>query len=177
MAAERLIDLPEERGVAPDWVFDRLREIDPDLEVVCVSPGYWWVGAVKPLAPRCKAGLEALRLMEKNGFEKSDPGAWPMIRNAILKSQGFGLIGKYRFNGGNEDWGGIIEEIRFADYMHRKYEDGSPEIRAQIDGAADEDKMLQASAKFVKDRYEDQRYLFKKLFRNTKSFAVGATVT
>lgn len=176
--AKRLIDLPEEHDVAPDWVFDRLREIDPDLEVVCVSPGYWWVGCVKHLAPRVAAGRRALRLHEKLGHEKSDPSRWPQIRNALLKSQGFGLIGKYRMTGGNEDWGGIIEEIRYADYMHRTYEDGSPEVRAEIDGVAMEDIRNRAAANIVQNMQADPRYLFKRILRgNPAPVPVGADIS
>ena len=112
--------------MAPEWVFERLREIDPDMEVVGISESCWMVGRVKPLAFRVWRGRVALEKWEKLGFTKDSH--WPIIRNSLLESQGFGLIGRYKFER-NEDWGAVIEEIRYACYMFEKYEGGDQETR------------------------------------------------
>ena len=175
--ATRLIDLPEQERVAPDWVFDRLREVDPGAEVLYVGEGVWWLGVVKPLAPRVEAGLKALKTYEKLKYEKGKETQWPIIRNAILKSQGFGLVGKYRFPQ-EPLWGAMIEEFRYADYMYRQHEDGTPEIKAQIDGVADEDAKHKIAARMIETNHYDFRYLFKRLVRkNPAPMTVGVDVS
>lgn len=170
---KRLIDYPEEYAVAPEDVFERIREIDPNAEIIGMSDGVWWLGVVKPLAARVEAGRRALKTYEKLGFEKSDPVRWPVIRNALLMVQGFGLIGKYRFSMG-ADFGAMIEEFRYADYMDRKYENGTPEVRAELEGIAEQEQKMRSAAKIVDRIKGDRRYMWKKLFRGAKSIPVGA---
>jgi len=174
---KRLVDLPEEQRVAPEWVFERLREIDPGSEVLYMGDGVWWLGVVKPLAPRVEAGHQALKTYEKLKFEKGKETQWPIIRNAILKSQGFGLVGKYRWPA-EPLWGAMIEEFRYADYMYRQYEDGTPEIKAQIEGVADEEAKHKIAAKMIETNHYDLRYLYKRLVRNNPApMTVGANVS
>lgn len=161
--------------MAPKWVFERLREIDPLLEVVGFSEGCWAVGRVAPHAPRVRRGQEALKRWEKIGFTKERH--WPLIRNSLLESQGFGLIGRYQFNQ-NEDWGAVIEEIRYACYMFEKYEGGDDETREAIEGVAEEAQHARNAAKLIKEKHYDERYLFKRILRGDPApVTVGANIT
>jgi len=172
---QRLVDLPEECEVAPQWVFERLREIDPRLEVVGIGPAWWAVGRVAEYAPRVRRGREALARWEKLGFTKEKH--WPLIRNSLLESQGFGLIGRYQFRG-NEDWGAVIEEIRYACYMFEKYEGGDEKTREAIEGVAEETRAARNAAKLIADKHYDERYLFRRIVRgNPAPVTVGADIS
>ena len=163
MAVERFVDLPEEYAEAPSWVFAALREVDSQAEVIGISPGVWWVGAVKPLSGRCENGREMLKRMAKDGWEKNDIARWPLIRNALLESQGFGIVGKYRMGGGEENWGPMIHEFQKADKLYRQYEDADPEIQAQFNGVLESDRNANIARKVSEALQYDKRYMFKKL--------------
>ena len=169
---KRLVDFPEEAAEAPAWVFEALREIDPLAEIICVEEGQWWVGAVKKEAARCEEGRKTLNRMWKEGWEKNDETRWPQIRNALLMSQGFGLIGKYRFQQGKEGWSAMIEDLRYSDYMWRKYEGEDEAVQEFVNGEAEENVRMRVAARIVDAMKADQRYMFKKL---RSGVSVGAT--
>ena len=173
--ADRLIDFPEEPEVAPDYVFEQLREIDARAEVICIGNGIWWAGRVKPLSERVQRGHQQLLTYEKLGWEKKDPLRWPKIRNSILMTQGFGIVCKHRFGLGEKHWSALIEDFRFRIWHEREHRDGTVEMREEIEGLVVDDMTSRARARIV-DRYEaDRAYIFKrKLRQDPAPVTVGA---
>lgn len=170
--AKRLIEgIPEER-VAPDWVFARLREIDPTIEVVYVDNGWWWIGSVKPNTQRAAVGQATLKFWKDRDIEM----AWPIRRQEMLKAQGFGLISKVRNGHQDPEWPKVIEDVRRADWIWRHKDDPNPEVQEQLasmDDINDERKLK--ARKAVRDRIEaDERYLFSRVLRrNPAPVTVG----
>jgi len=175
----RLIDFPEEPEVAPDWVFERLREIDSRAEILCVAPGIWWAGIVDPISERVEAGHHMLVTYGKLGWEKNEPHRWPKIRNAILMTQGFGVVCKKNYaTSGEVHWQEIIEDFRQRDYTYRQHEDGPPEVKAQIEGTVLDDVTSRARAVMVDRYHADRRYIFKRILQgNPRPVTVGAQIS
>lgn len=176
---QRLIDFPEEPEVAPDWVFERLREIDGMAEIICVAPGIWWAGIVEPLAERVTLGHHQLVTFGKLGWRKDEPHRWPKIRNAILMTQGFGVVCKKNYvTSGEVHWQEIIEDFRFRDYTYRAHANGSPEVRAALEGMVEDDVTSRARAAMVDSYHADGRYIFKRILQgNPAPVTVGAQIS
>ena len=112
---ERLIDIPETREPSPD-LLRRLRELDSRAEVVYVGNGMWYVGRVKPDAPRrITARREILNLRESDGFP--DEERWPKLRQALLKEQGFGVVVREKIQGEPDDI--LVAEFTRAMFVER----------------------------------------------------------
>ncbi|MDZ7418782.1 MAG: hypothetical protein ONB52_21875 [candidate division KSB1 bacterium] len=92
----RLIDLPEPLWRPSEELLKRLRSIDPLVEVVYVGQGRYWLGRVKSDSARRLTGVRMLtRLNDGDGLEVT----WPELRQAILMSQGFGLLAEVTCQG------------------------------------------------------------------------------
>lgn len=171
---KRLIDLPEEFEAPPDHVLQQLREIDQDAECVGISPGRWWAGRVVPLGERVEKGNKALRQYLKDGHDKKDAHFWPKIRNAMLASQGFGIICKHYFPMGEVHWGKLIEDFRYRCWWYQQYHEGDQDVRAAIEGTLDSDITAKARAAVVDAYYADPAYLFKRIVQqNPAPVSVG----
>lgn len=174
--AHRLVNI-DEHEVPPDFVFDRIREVHPDAEVVCYDEGYWMIGIVRPFTERVEAGKRMLLRYEKMGAEKDDPVYRLQIRKAILMTQGFGYVVIVRWRGGDVDWNGPIEEFRERNFLYEKFEGKDAETTKHIEGNVIDDVRSRARAVMV-DRFEaDKRYLFRILHGNPAPVAVGANIT
>lgn len=175
MLLPRFIDIPVERET-PEWVLSRLREVDPMAELFYAGDGWWWLGVVKPDAPRCWMGRKMLEFWADQGIEQE----WPLVRMEILKSQGFGLIGKTNNGGNDPDWSALIEDFRRVDWIYRHWGDPNPEVQRQIEesGVLDDDVRLKARAATIERIQADERYLFSRLVRkNPAPVTVGARIT
>jgi hypothetical protein len=174
---ERLIDLPEEFEAPPDYVLQQLREIDQDAECVGVGPGRWWAGRVIPLAERAEKGQKQLRAYLKAGHSKKDAHFWPKIRNALLASQGFGVVCKHYFPMGEVHWSKLIEDFRYRCWWYLQYQEGDQEMRAAIEGQLDEDIAAKARAAVVEAYNADPAYLFKRIVQqNPAPVSVGVNL-
>lgn len=175
---ERLIDLPEEFEAPPDHVLEQLREIDQDAECVGVGPGRWWAGRVMPFAERVQKGKDQLAKYYKDDLKKTDPHFWPKIRNALLASQGFGVVCKHYFPLGEVHWAKLIEDFRYRCWWYQQYTDGDPEMKQAIEGTLDEDIAAKARASVIEAYYGDPAYLFKRVVQqNPAPVTVGANIT
>ena len=172
---ERLIDIPVERET-PEDILERLRSIDPGCELFYAGDGWWWLGVVKPDSPRRVAAKLQLLVWEK--MSGAQP-PWPVKRIALLKAQGFGLCGKYRFEDG-ADFGFIIEDFRQSDWIWRNWGTPNKAVQAQIQetGALDDDIRLRARAATIERLAGDERYLFSRILRkNPPPMPVGVDLT
>lgn len=120
---ERLIDIPGQvREPSPD-LLRRLREIEPRAEVLYVGAGRWWLGRVKTESARCHAGRQmAARIREGDGHPLKEDwspvgGRWAALRQALLMSQGFGLVSEVQVDG--EPDARIVEELRRAKFVEQ----------------------------------------------------------
>lgn len=95
MCRSRLIDVQAVREPSPE-LLHRLRQIDPRAEVVYVGQGRWWVGRVKTNSARIAVGRRMLVAIRGGDDLPDEPGTpgdrWPELRQALLMSQGFGLV-------------------------------------------------------------------------------------
>lgn len=159
---ERFIDIEVERETPPD-VLVRLREIDPMAELFYAGNGWWWLGVVKPDAPRIESGKYWLNYWADKGLEQS----WPVMRLELLKSQGFGLCGKYRFGDEGADFGALVEDFRLADFVYRNWGTSNPAIEAQIQesGVLEDQIRMRARAATIERIKGDGRYLFSRVLR------------
>jgi hypothetical protein len=159
---ERFIDIWVEKDT-PEDVLLRLREIDPMAELFYAGSGWWWMGVVKPDAPRVEEGKKWLNHWADKGLEQS----WPVMRLELLKSQGFGLCGKYRFGEEGADFGALVEDFRFADFVYRNWGTSNPAVEAQIQdsGVLEDEIKLKARAATIERIKADNRYLFSRLVR------------
>jgi len=172
---ERFIDIWVEKET-PEDVLKRLREIDSMAELFYAGNGWWWMGVVKPDAPRIEEGKKHLNYWADKGIEQS----WPVMRLELLKSQGFGLCGKYRFGEEGADFGALIEDFRFADFVYRNWGISNPAIEAQIQdsGVLEDEMRLKARAATIERIKADGRYLFSRLLRqNPAPVPVGVDLT
>lgn len=173
MDLPRFIDIPVERET-PETVLSRLREVDPMAELVYTGNGWWWLGVVKPNAPRCLVARKTLQFWADQGIEHE----WPIVRMELLKEQGFGLVAKIRGEGaGDPDWGAVIEDFRMCDWIYRHWGSPNEEVQRQIQesGALDDEMRLRARAATIERLQADERYLFSRLVRgNPRPVAVGA---
>lgn len=173
----RLVDFPEEFEAPPDLVLVRLREIDHRAELVGVGPGMWWAGIVKPFAERVEMGKSQLAYMLKKGRDKKSPRWWPKIRNAMLSSQGFGVVCKHRFKVGEVEWDLLVEDFRYRCWWYLQYEEGDEALRLAIEGKLDEDIRTKARLAVIESMHADRRYLFKRILqRNPAPVSVGVNL-
>ena len=122
---ERLIDIPETREPSLD-LLRRLRELDSRAEVVYVGNGMWYVGRVKPDAPRrIIARREILNIKESDGFP--DEERWLKLRQALLKEQGFGVVVMETIRGEPDDI--LVAEFTKAMFVERGGEVDNKEKR------------------------------------------------
>jgi len=171
----RYIEIPVERPTPMD-VLGRLREIDPMAELFYAGDGWWWLGVVKPDAPRVEIARKTLEFWADKGIEN----AWPIQRTEILKSQGFGLISKTRNGDSEPDWGGLIEDFRQADFIWRNWGTPNEKVQAQLQesGVLEDEMRLKARAATVERMQADERYLFSRVIRkNPAPVTVGANIT
>lgn len=110
---KQLIEHPTMRE-APSALLERLREIDPNIELVYIGKGYWALGSVQPHSEREKRARETL------GFQYSLPehmrsvGA---IRYAKIRMQGFRHIALY--TEGDVENGKVLLDFRERDWNYR----------------------------------------------------------
>jgi hypothetical protein len=171
MDLPRYIDIPVERET-PEWVLSRLREVDPMAELFYAGDGWWWLGVVKPGAPRCMVGRKTLDFWADKGIEQP----WPVMRTEILKAQGFGLVAKTKNGDQDPDWGAVVEDFRKCDWIYRNWGTPNETVRRQIEesGVLDDEMRLKARAATIERLQADERYLFSRLVRqNSAPVPVG----
>ena len=167
--------LPQEYPPAPDWVFEALREIHPRYEIVQAKPGLWFVGLVKENVERQEHGQRILDRCHKAGWSANDPERWPIIRNAILAKQGFGLVQAYQFPEGQEKWREVIKEIERAEWMMKQYDGADPETIDWLEG--DIAKNHAAARALVERMHADVRWMWSRIIRqNPAGVRVGAQI-
>lgn len=145
-------------------------------ELFYAGTGWWWLGVVKPNSPRMEIGRKTLQFWADKGIEHE----WPIVRMELLKAQGFGLIAKFRAEGGTDpDWGQVVEEFRRVDWIYRNWGTENEAVQRQImdSGALDDEMRLRSRAATIERLQADERYLFSRLIRgNPRPVTVGAQI-
>ncbi len=117
---DRLIDVPAVRDPSPG-LLHRLRQMDARAEVLYVGAGRWWVGRVKRDSARRPVGRQMVVAIQAGDGFPDEPGKpsdrWPEFRQALLMSQGFGLVCDVTVYG--EPDALLVREFMIAMYVER----------------------------------------------------------
>ncbi len=89
-APARLVHIPETQTASPA-VLRLLRALHPRLEIVCLSPGLWWIGEVKPTCAAVMAGQQQKRRLRARLKQIGAVRAVSFWK-AELMSQGFRML-------------------------------------------------------------------------------------
>jgi len=107
MTEGRLVDIPGQIREPSADLLGRLRRLDPQVDVLYLGAGRWWMGRVRSNSARRPVGRSwALRVREGDGFP-FDEGRWDALRHALLLSQGWSPITEVTVQG---DPGPVLEE-------------------------------------------------------------------
>lgn len=162
MSEPRLVDVWSSR-VAPDHVLRELRTIDSRAELVYVQRGKWWLGLVYNNIPLIQAGRRELSRIKDEGG-----AAWPTLRLAQLKAQGFRRIKLPRERWPLEPlWRFSIEWFRKADYCFRHipnsdqgWEDA---FKPHEDAMTNTAKVEEVKKRLVEFVHSDRRSLMRRI--------------
>lgn len=114
---DRLIEVPGQVCEPSADLLRRLREVDPQAEVLYLGEGRWWLGRVRADSARRPVGRAwALRVREGDGFP-FDEARWAALRHALLLAQGWSPISEVTVRG--EPDGVLVEELRRARFVER----------------------------------------------------------
>lgn len=141
-----------EPGVVAD-----LRSIDPSLELVCLDPGVWGVGSVRPTPARCAAG-------QRLGKEARTRRQRLFAR---LVEEGYSPIAVYEQRVPDQR---IVKDVRLRDYNYRHH------ANRTVEAMLDDSDLHRQTAEQI---YQNMRNSFeygvrdRTLFRGAKHFGPG----
>jgi hypothetical protein len=118
---------------APPEVVAEFRAVDPRAELLYLGRGKWWVGLVYTNIPLIQDGRRELIALGQDvdafGVNRT---AWPSLRTAMLKSQGFRKVHlwdidkdgnwiRYERFAGDPPWGYLLNMFARQDWIYRHH--------------------------------------------------------
>lgn len=102
---------------APTALRHRLKQIEPEAEVVYVGNGKWWLGRMDPHADLAKAGQQKMRVANQATAHRQVTDDTAMLyRVGRLQQEGFRMMAEYE----GEPDGRLVKDLEVADYLWRQ---------------------------------------------------------
>lgn len=131
----RLVDIPEVMTPNP-YVLERLREVDPAVDLFYIGLGVWAFGSVQPNQKAFRIGNRQIALERERPVERQTMGRFRMAR---LVRAGFRIIDLVDFS--EIESMKVVRDFRFADWRYRHMADQA--FEENLDGSDEKQEFQQ----------------------------------
>jgi hypothetical protein len=106
----------------PPWdVLERLREIDPDADLLYIGEGRWILGVYRPGEPRRLFARKQLRTLSAENPDDADLEPWAVVAKYKKIADGFAPV--FIGEAPNGLFGELIHDFRVSDWFYRNQAD------------------------------------------------------